>query len=76
VQVDSLTAGVAETHRIPQNNRIESQEWPTKYASSNEITFVVEDKLWLSTRKLKTYRPSMMLNFKHTGPYTFSVNNQ
>jgi hypothetical protein len=26
VQVDSLTAGVAETHRIPQNNRIESQE--------------------------------------------------
>jgi hypothetical protein len=36
------------------------------------MTFAVGGKVWLSTRNLKTSRPSKKLNYKRTGPFTVS----
>jgi len=36
------------------------------------MTFAVGDKVWLSTRNLKTSRPSNMLDYKCIRPYTVS----
>jgi len=36
------------------------------------MTFAVGDNVWLSTRNLKSSRPSKMLDYKCTGPYTVS----
>jgi len=40
------------------------------YGSGKEMTFAVGDKVWLSTRNLKTSIPSMKLDYKRIGPYT------
>jgi len=65
-------AGREETHWIHQEKIIQAQEWQTKYAGGKEITFEIGDQLWLSTRNLKTSRPSKELDYKHTRPYTVS----
>jgi len=72
VQADLWMAGLEETHRILSENIIEAQERQTKYTGGKEMTFVVGDKVWLSTRNLKTSRPSKKLDYKRTGPYTVS----
>jgi len=72
VQADSWMAGVEETHRILWEIIIEAQERRAKYASGKEMTFAVGDKEWLSTRNLKTSRPSKKLDYKRTGPYKVS----
>jgi hypothetical protein len=72
VHADSWMAGVEETHQIPWENIIEAQDQQTKYAGGKEMTFAVGDKVWLSTRNLKTSRPSKKLDYKRTGPYTVS----
>jgi hypothetical protein len=72
VQADSWMAGMEETNRILQENIIEAEEQQTKYAGGIEMTFAVGDKVWLSTRNLKTSRPSNKLNYKRTGPSTVS----
>jgi hypothetical protein len=36
------------------------------------MTFGVGDEVWLSTRNLKTSRPSKKLEYKRAGPYTVS----
>jgi hypothetical protein len=65
-------AGVEETHQILQENIIEAPERQRKHAGGKEITFAVADKVWLSTRNMKTSRPSKKLDYKRTGPYTVS----
>jgi len=72
VQPDSWMAGVEETHRILREDILEAQERQTKYAGGKEMTFPVGDKVWLSTRNLKTSRPSKKLDYKRTGPYMVS----
>jgi len=72
VQAHSWMTGMEETHRIFQEYIIEAQEHQTKYAREKEMTFVFGDNLWLSTRNLKTSRPSTKLDYKRTGPYTVS----
>lgn len=42
------------------------------YPGGKEMTFAVGDKVWLSTRNLKTSRASTKLKYKHTEPYTAS----
>jgi len=64
--------GVEETHRNLWENIIEDPERQTKYAGGKELTFAVGDKVWLSTRNLKTSRPSETLDYMRTGPYTVS----
>jgi hypothetical protein len=54
-------AGVEETHRNLRENIIEAQERHTKYAGGKEMTVAVGDRVWLSTRNLKTFRPSKKL---------------
>jgi len=58
-----------ETHGILRENIIEAQEQQTKYSGGKQLTFVVGDKVWLSTRNLNTSRPSKKLDCKHTAPY-------
>jgi len=65
-------AGVEETHPNLRENIINAQERQTQYASGKEMTFPVGDKVWLSTRNWKTYRPSKKLDYKRTGPCTVS----
>ena len=36
------------------------------------MTFEAGDKVWLSTRNIKTTRPSKKLDYKRAGPYTVS----
>jgi len=61
-----------ETHRILRENIIKAQEQQTKYAGGKEMTFAVGDKVWLSTRNLKSSRTSKRLDYKRTGPFTVS----
>jgi hypothetical protein len=57
VQVDWWLEGIEETHRILRENIIEAQERQTMYAGGKEMTFAVGDRVWLSTKNLKTSRP-------------------
>jgi len=68
-QPDSCMAAVEQTHRIFREDINEVLEWQTKYAGRKEMTLAVPDKLWLSTRNLKTSRPSKKLDNKCTGWY-------
>ena len=61
-----------ETHRNIWENIIEDQKRQTKYAGGKELTFAVGDNVWLSTRNLKTSRPSKKVDYMRTGPYTVS----
>jgi hypothetical protein len=61
-----------ETHRVFAENFLEAQEKLTKYASWREITFEMEDRVWLSTRHFPTNRPSKKLDYQRAGPYTVS----
>jgi len=72
VQAESWMAGVEETHQILQENIIKVQKRQPKYAGGKDMTFAVGDTVWLSTRNLKTSRPSMKLDYKRTGLYTVS----
>jgi hypothetical protein len=64
--------GMEETHRILWQNIMEAQIGQTKYAGGKEMTLVVGDKVWLSTRNLKTSRPSKKRDYKGTGLFTVS----
>jgi len=73
VQADSGITGMEETHEIFREIIIQAPEGQTKYAGRKEMTFGVGDKVWLSTRNLKTSRLSKKLDYKPTGPYTLST---
>ena len=72
VQADLWMAGVEETHQMLWENIIKAQQRQTKYASGNEMTLAVGDKVWPSTRNLKTSRHSKKLDYNCTGPYKVS----
>jgi hypothetical protein len=72
IQADAVLEELEKTHRVLRENLLEAQKRQSKYASSKEITFKVGDKVWLSTKHLRTTRPSKKLNYKRTGPYTVS----
>jgi len=72
MQGDSWMTGMEETHRIQREDIIDAQERQTKYTGRMEMTFAVRDKVWPSTRNLKTSRPLKKLDYKCTAWYTVS----
>jgi hypothetical protein len=57
VPADLWLAGMGETHLSLRENINKALDQLTKYAGGKEMTFEVGDKVWLSTRNLKTSRP-------------------
>ena len=72
IQADTFAAGLEETHQTLRKNLQKAEASQTKYAGGNEVVLEVGDKVWLSTRHLRTTRPSKKLDYKRTGPYTVS----
>jgi len=72
IQADAVLKGLEETHRVLRKNLLKAQKRQSKYTSGKEITFKVGDKVWLSTKHLRTTRPLKKLDYKRTGPYTVS----
>jgi hypothetical protein len=72
IPADAMASGLEEIHRLLKGNLLEAQTRQNKYAEGKEMTFRVEEKVWLSTRNFRTTRPSMKLDYKRTGPYTVS----
>jgi len=72
IQADAVLKGLQEPHRVLRENLLEAQMRQSKYAGSKEINFKVGDTVWLSTKHLRTTRPSKKLDYKRTGPYTVS----
>jgi hypothetical protein len=67
-----MLAGLEETHEILRQNLLEAQTRQSKYAGRKEMIFKVGDKVWLSTRNIRTTKPCKKLHYKHAGPYTVS----
>jgi hypothetical protein len=72
IQVDTVTAGLEETHQTLPENFQEAQTNQTKFAGGKEVIFEVGGEVWLSTRHFRTTRLSKKLDFKRTGPYMVS----
>jgi hypothetical protein len=56
-ETDVLLEGLQETHRVPRENLLETQEKQAKNAGGKEITFEVGDRVWHITRHFRTTRP-------------------
>src|SRR5439155_968659 len=67
---DDHVTKITELREQLQKNILEAQERQTKYAGGKDMTFNVGDKVWLSTRNIKTSRASKKLDYKRIGPYT------
>ena len=50
----------------------EAQASQTKYTGNKDVVLEVADKVWPTMRHFGTTRPSKILNYKWTGPYTVS----
>lgn len=72
IQADATLTGLAETHWTLWENILEDQLRQRKYAGGKEITFDIGEKVLLSTKHIKTTRPSKKLNNKCAGPWTVS----
>jgi len=72
IQADSFAAGLEETHQTLRQHLQEAQANQTKYAGGKEVVFKVGEQVWFSTQHFRTTRPSKMLNYKQTVPYTAS----
>jgi len=68
----SYAEQLQETHEKLKLNILEAQKHQTKYAKGKDVIFNVGDKVWLSTRHIKTSRLSKKLDYKRIGPYTVS----
>ena len=73
IQADTFAAGLEETHQTLRKNLQEAEASQAKYTGGNEVVFEVGDKVWLSTRHLRTATPSKKLDYKRTGRYTVST---
>jgi len=72
IQADVVLEGLELTHRVLRENLLDAQQRQSKYAGGKEIPFKVGDKVWLSTKHLRTTRQSKKLDHKRAGPYTVS----
>jgi RNase H-like domain found in reverse transcriptase/Reverse transcriptase (RNA-dependent DNA polymerase)/Integrase zinc binding domain/Chromo (CHRromatin Organisation MOdifier) domain/Integrase core domain len=66
---DEYAGKLQEIHARLQENVREAQEYQTKHAGGKPMTFRVGEKVWLSTRNIKTSRMSKKLDYKRIGPY-------
>jgi RNase H-like domain found in reverse transcriptase/Reverse transcriptase (RNA-dependent DNA polymerase)/Integrase zinc binding domain/Chromo (CHRromatin Organisation MOdifier) domain/Integrase core domain len=66
---EELVGRLHESHERLRNNLLEAQERQSRYAKGQEIIFNVGDKVWLSTRNIKSTRLSKKLDYKRIGPY-------
>jgi hypothetical protein len=73
ILADATVSRMDETHWLFQQCLLEAQVWHSKYAAGKNVTFEVSNKVWLSTRHIRTTRPSNKLDYKWPGPYTVSM---
>ena len=72
ILADTTVSGMEETHRLLRESLLEAQVWQSQYASGEDVSLEVGNKVWLSTRHFRATRPSKMLDYKRTVPYTVS----
>jgi len=72
IQADAELKELEETRRVLREILLDAQERQARYARGKVITFKVGDNVGLSTKHLRTTRPSMKLDYKRTVPYTVS----
>jgi hypothetical protein len=69
---DSFATHIEEIRVRLRKNLLEAQERQSRYAKGKPMEFKVGDKVWLSTKHIKTTRISKKLDYKRIGPYTVS----
>jgi hypothetical protein len=69
---DNYAIKLEELRERLKRNILDAQERQSKYAKGKEMTFNIGDKVWLSTKHIKTARLSKKLDYKRIGPYTVS----
>src|ERR1700742_3486614 len=68
-QANAFIDRLHEIHQQLQGHIREAQQWQTKYAKGKAIEFAIGEKVWLSTRHIKTQRESKKLDYKRIGPF-------
>ena len=63
-EADAFVDRLHETHEQLREHILEAQRWQTKYAKGKAIEFKIGEKVWLSTRHIKTQRESKKLDYK------------
>ena len=66
---DAFVETLRQTHERLREHILEAQRWQTKYAKGKAIEFAIGERVWLSTRHIKTQRESKKLDYKRIGPY-------
>jgi len=66
---DGFAAKVEDLRVRLHKNLVDAQQRQTKYAKGEEMLFKVGDKVWLSTKHIRTSRLSKKLDYKRIGPY-------
>jgi hypothetical protein len=69
---DEFTEKLRECHDRLKENLAVAQERQMRHAGGKSVKFDVGDDVWLSTRNIRTSRPSKKLDYKRTGPYKVS----
>ena len=66
---DKLAARLRRIHDAMQKSIAEAQAYQVKHAGGKHVGFNIGDRVWLSTRNIKTERQSKKLDYKRIGPY-------
>jgi hypothetical protein len=69
---DSFAENLREAHTRLKDNLIAAQDQQTRHAGGKTMKFEVGDLVWLSTRNIRTTRPSKKLDYKRIGPFKVS----
>lgn len=69
---DSFAAHIEEVRVRLHKNLLEAQDTQSKYAKGKPMQFKAGDKVWLSTKHIRTTRVSKKLDYKRIGPFTVS----
>ena len=68
-QANAFVDRLHSVHEQLREHILEAQRWQTKYAKGKAIEFKIGEKVWLSTRHIKTQRESKKLDYKRIGPF-------
>jgi hypothetical protein len=61
-EADAFVERLPKTHRELWKHEFETQRWQTKYSKGKANEFAIGEKVWLSTRHIKTERESKKLD--------------
>jgi hypothetical protein len=70
IRTDTFAAGLEETHQTLRQHLQQDLARKPKYAGGKEGVFEVGDNVWLSTRHVRTTRPTKKIYYKRTEPDT------